>query len=196
MRSSDGHPLTPIELVLARTADEAGGTPAIQRDVLELFGECAPGLRRYVRSSGLAPEAADDVVQEAFLSLFKHLCLSRDRDNLRGWLFRVSHRLALKQRARVTRRQRVEAEWAPHLVDAVMDPAIGPEATLLERQRWRRVCSVIKALPERDRQCLLLACRRASVSGDRGGPGDLARSCRQVARTRGDAVVECAGEVT
>ncbi len=126
------------------------------RDVLELFDECAPGLRRYVQSCGLTPETAEDVVQEAFLALFAHLRVGGARHNLRGWLFRVGHRQALKQRERLQRRQRHHVPWDTRFPDIVADPAADPEMRALGRERRRRLRAVLEALPERDRQCLSL----------------------------------------
>ncbi len=146
----------PFELVLGALHDKAPSRPNVQREVLQLFDECAPGLRRYVRSCGLTPEAAEDVVQDAFLALFRHLCLGGSRRNLRGWLVQVSYRSALKHRERRARRDRREAPWDPQLADAVIDPADDPETQLSEDRRQRRLRAVMRALPGRDRQCLYL----------------------------------------
>lgn len=129
---------------------------SIQDEVLRLFDECGPGLRRYVGAFGLGAEGTEDVVQEVFLQLFRHLQLGRSRANLRGWIFRVGHNLALKQRAKTTRRQRTEATWDASLVEFVVDPGADPEQQLAADRRVRRLRSVVRALPERDRQCLSL----------------------------------------
>ena len=129
---------------------------SIQDEVLRLFDECGPGLRRYVSAFGLGAEATEDVVQEVFLQLFRHLQLGRSRANLRGWIFRVGHNLALKQRAKTTRRHRREGTWDASLAEFVVDPAADPEQQLADDRRSRRLRSVVQALPERDRQCLYL----------------------------------------
>jgi RNA polymerase sigma-70 factor (ECF subfamily) len=113
--------------VVPRAADE---------EVLLLFDRCASSLLRYVASFGLPADEAEDVVQEVFLALFRHLRLDRSRRNLTGWLFRVAHNLALKRRKRLQRRTTVPWDDAVH---APVDPA-----------------PVIQALPPRDRRCLLL----------------------------------------
>jgi RNA polymerase sigma-70 factor (ECF subfamily) len=129
---------------------------AAQNEVLRLFDECAPGLRRYVGAFGLTVEVTEDVVQEVFLQLFKHLRLGRSRANLHGWIFRVGHNLALKQREKAARRHRWEATWDVLLVDRVVDPAANPEQQLADDRRTRQLRAVVLALPERDRQCLFL----------------------------------------
>jgi RNA polymerase sigma-70 factor (ECF subfamily) len=129
---------------------------SIQGEVLRLFDECAPGLRRYVGSFGLGVEGTEDVVQEVFLQLFRHLQLGRSRANLRGWIFQVGHNLALKQRAKTTRRQKTESTWDGSLADLLIDPGANPEQQLVEDRRGRRLRAVLAALPERDRQCVYL----------------------------------------
>jgi len=154
--SSPTSPLLPLQLVHGALPDDAAASPTVQREVLQLFDECAPGLRRYVRSCGLTPDAAEDVVQDAFLALFRHLCLGGSRRNLRGWLVQVCYRSALKQRERGARRDRRETPWAPHLVNTAIDPTDSPEARLSAHRRQRRLRAVVRALPWRDRQCLYL----------------------------------------
>jgi RNA polymerase sigma-70 factor (ECF subfamily) len=127
-----------------------------QIEVLRLFDECAPGLRRYVSAFGLSIEVTEDVVQEVFLQLFRHLRLGRSRANLPGWLFRVAHNLALKQRDKTARRHRWEGTWDATLVNRVTDPAADPEQQLTDDRRTRRLRAVVLALPERDRRCLFL----------------------------------------
>jgi len=137
-----------------------GGTVAADRDaeardeVLRLFDESAPGLRRYVVSLGLDAASADDVVQEVFLALFRHVRLGRSRANLRGWIFQVGHNLALKQRQNA--RRRLSAESPADTADTLADPADNPEEQLASDQRQRRLRSVLRALPQRDRRCLHL----------------------------------------
>ena len=140
----------------ASLAGYGAESTASQEDVLRLFDECAPGLRRYVSAFGLTTEITQDIVQEVFLQLFRHLRLGRSRANLRGWIFRVGHNLALKHREKAARRHRWEGTWDVELVDRVIDPAANPEQQLADDRRVRRLRAVVLALPERDRQCLFL----------------------------------------
>ena len=141
----------------AGRADEAAArSRAVQAEVLALFDECAAGLRRYVRSFGLGAEATEDVLQDVFLSLFRHLGLGRPRSNLKGWLFQVAHNLALKHRHKSHRRQQTESDWDATLADRAIDPTANPEERLAQDERQRRLQSVLRAIPERDRRCLYL----------------------------------------
>jgi RNA polymerase sigma-70 factor (ECF subfamily) len=151
--SSKLHPT--LELALRATLDlPRTGSEAVHTDVLALFDEHGAGLHRYARSFGLGAETARDVVQEIFLSLFRHLSLGRPRHNLRGWLYRVAHNLSLKQRRTATRRKESALDEA--LVERLLDTAANPEERVAEDQRRERLRAVLRALPDRDRRCLYL----------------------------------------
>ena len=128
---------------------------AVEDEVLGLFDCCAPSLRRYVASFGLTADHTEDVVQDVFLALFLHLRLGRPRSHLRGWLFQVAHNRALKLRGRM-QRQRTLACCDDLAMAAHPDPAPNPEIQLAERRRRVRLASVVRALSERDRRCLVL----------------------------------------
>jgi len=127
-----------------------------QRDVLQLFDEFAPALRRYVRSCGLPSDAAEDVVQDAFLALFRHLQRDGDRQNLRGWLVQVSYRGALKHRERLARRQRREGVWAVESMERAAEGSVDPEVHAVASQRRRQLRAVVRTLPRREQTCLQL----------------------------------------
>jgi RNA polymerase sigma-70 factor (ECF subfamily) len=129
---------------------------AAQKEVLHLFDQHSPRLRRYIGSFGLRAEAADDVLQDVFLSLFRHVLLGRSRHNLRGWIFQVGHNLALKHRRSASRSQRTERSWDDVLSESLVDPGDNPERQLAAAERQRRLRAVLRAMPERDRQCLYL----------------------------------------
>jgi RNA polymerase sigma-70 factor (ECF subfamily) len=127
--------------------------PGAEDETLRLFDQCGPSLLRYVASFGLSAEESEDVVQEVFLALFRHLRLERSRHNLKGWVFQVANNLALKQRKRMAKRATAPWDEAAH---ALADPAPNPEALLVERERRQRLKPVLQALPVRDRRCLFL----------------------------------------
>ncbi|MGC2334004.1 MAG: RNA polymerase sigma factor [Candidatus Acidiferrales bacterium] len=138
---------------IARTAS----APAIEieKEVISLFDEFRGRLLRYAISLGVGVQDGEDVIQEVFLSLFRHLHLGRPRSNLRGWIFRVAHHLALKQRNST---QKQQARIAPDTLPAEghADPAANPEERFGETQRQQQLLLVFHALPERDRWCLCL----------------------------------------
>jgi RNA polymerase sigma-70 factor (ECF subfamily) len=72
---------------------------------------------------------------------------------LRGWVFRVGHNLALKQRRR---NQRSVLHDSQAVVETRRDPSPGPDEQLAETQRRAKLAAVFAKLPELDRCCLNL----------------------------------------
>src|SRR5271168_1654871 len=125
----------------------------IEREVMKLFEQFRNPLLRYALSLGIPVHDAEEVIQEVFLSLFRHLQLRRSRKNLRGWLFRVTHNLALKQRSANQRSYaKTTSDWT--IAEEQFDPSPDPEEQLSSAQRRRRLLAVVSALPEADQGCL------------------------------------------
>lgn len=144
-------------LALSGARDDAPELASAHQETLRLFDAHGRALRRYVQSYGLSADAADDVVQETFLALFRHLSLGRSRENLPAWLFRVAQRTALRHRRRASRtaaRERDDSGLAD--VAAPEAPGADPAQALEHRERRRHLLAVVRALPDRSRQCLAL----------------------------------------
>jgi RNA polymerase sigma-70 factor (ECF subfamily) len=131
-----------------------GARERLEEEVVSLFDQFRDPLLRYLSNSGLAPADGEEVIQEVFLSLFQHLHRGKSRENLRGWLFRVAHNLALKRRYR-TRRE-LEAWVEANAGELAIDPGPSPEAQVVIRQTRQRLLAVVEALPEQCRRCLFL----------------------------------------
>lgn len=126
----------------------------IEREVMELYEQFRDPLLRYSLSLGLSIHDAEEVIQEVFLALFRHLRLGRSRKSLRAWLFRVTHNVTLKQRLA----NQVSLQWmaADEKAEESADPAPGPEEQISTAQRRNRLQAVVQALPENDQYCLRL----------------------------------------
>jgi RNA polymerase sigma-70 factor (ECF subfamily) len=150
-------PNAAARLVLLGAIDAAlpASPRAIEDEIIDLFDHLRDGLLRYVVSLGLGTHDAEDVIQEVFLSLFRHLRLGRSRANLRGWVFRVAHNLALKQRQRAQRRQ-AKGVAAEEALERHVDPAANPEEQLAKDQQQRHLLLAVAALSEPDQLCLRL----------------------------------------
>jgi RNA polymerase sigma-70 factor (ECF subfamily) len=145
----------PLDVALLAERRAAAIPDDVRDEVLLVFDVCAPAVRRYVCSCGVATDAADDIVQETFVALFQHLRRGGNRENLRGWVMQVGYRLALKHRRAESRKGRWQGSWDEKAM-MVPDPASGPEGSCLAREEQQRLRAVLKALPVRDRQCVYL----------------------------------------
>src|SRR5271167_4061283 len=129
MRSMPSRPTVSIEELSfprAATAAPAARPSEIEREVISLFDQFRNSLLRYVLSFGLSVHDGEEVTQEVFLALMRHLQLGKSRRNLRGWIFRVAHNLALKQR-QADRRWRNTLEPEAESPEIHHDPSPNPE---------------------------------------------------------------------
>jgi RNA polymerase sigma-70 factor (ECF subfamily) len=120
---------------------------------MALFEQYRDPLLRYSISFGVPVADAEEIIQEVFLSLFRHLQLGRSRQNLRGWIFRVTHNLTLKRR-HANKRMPVASEAEAATAYRVPDPEPNPEDACSESQRQERLLAVVHALPGLDQSCL------------------------------------------
>ncbi|HEX4771308.1 MAG TPA: RNA polymerase sigma factor [Bryobacteraceae bacterium] len=122
------------------------------RIVLEFYDRERLALERYLRLVGVEVDACRDIVHEAFLKLYEHLLANGDATNLRAWLYRVSHNLAMNGRhAAHTRR----TEPLSEAVEPVSSAA-SPEKAILEREADLTLRNAMNELTPNQRRCLIL----------------------------------------
>jgi RNA polymerase sigma-70 factor (ECF subfamily) len=141
------------------SATAATGQPAdrdrLHDEVIELFDRYRGPLLRYLSSFGIACPDGEEIIQEVFLSLLRHLEQGKPRQNLPGWIFRVAHNLGLKRRG-LARRDSGAAAVNGKAAELAIDRELNPEEALIDGQTQERLLSVVQALAEQDRRCLLL----------------------------------------
>ena len=134
---------------------EAAPRPAAEEELVRLFDEVRVPLLRYLLAFPLSLCDSEDVIQEAFLSLYPNLRKGSMHRNPRGWLFRAAHHLALKKRQR-SRRDFGDSELSANVEELAVDPGLNPEDQTVFNQTHKRLQSVVRALTEQDRWCLYL----------------------------------------
>jgi RNA polymerase sigma-70 factor (ECF subfamily) len=115
--------------------------PASQlaEEVVRLFDQLRDRLLRYVISFGLPLQDGEDIVQETFLALFRHMQLGRSCKNLRAWTFQVAHNQALKRRGQARLAVQQATDERTPLADLVPDMSPNPEDELAINRRRQRV---------------------------------------------------------
>ncbi|HEU4632185.1 MAG TPA: RNA polymerase sigma factor [Gemmatimonadaceae bacterium] len=94
--------VAPWELV-ARAA--AGDTPAFTALVAALH----PTVHRWALVFAADPDEADDIVQDAFVQMYRHLARYQRGAPLEAWLYRIVRRAAGQRRRATHRRRRLAA---------------------------------------------------------------------------------------
>ena len=157
---ADTKPMTPRALfhparlarrpVLSTQSDErlvdlvrAGSEPAFET-IVERYRRA---LMRYV-SRLLPPERAEDVVQQSFVNAYEAMHRDAAELNLRPWLYRIAHNTALNAlRDRGLRHDEL---------DERIDGVERPDQALERTQGLRELVVAVQALPERQRDAILL----------------------------------------
>ena len=98
---------------------------------------------------------AADCVQEAFTRAYLHLPELRN-DTVRAWLYRVTINCARDVQRAVRRHPTDALEDSEGRVVEMPDPAMGPEASALQRERNQNLADAITALPMEFRQAVVL----------------------------------------
>jgi len=134
----------PLGLPLLRACDSCEATI--------LYRELRKPLLRYLVSLGLSSDEAQDVVQDAFVSLQRHLTSGGSQENIRSWVFRVAHNRARNRQNSYHRRlgEPLNAE-----VDSISDDAT-PERAVLRKEKFQQLRKAILLLTQAERECQLL----------------------------------------
>lgn len=145
-----------LAAVSISSTGEAKPTP-LEEEVVALFDQMQDRLLRYLLSTGVPVQDGEEIVQEVFLALFRHLQRGKSRRNLRAWVFQVAHNLSVKRYvAKLRDRKHIVEPGAVADEDAFVDRAPNPEDQLVRNQSHARLQSILRALPEQDRRCLSL----------------------------------------
>jgi RNA polymerase sigma-70 factor (ECF subfamily) len=122
------------------------------REATTLYQELRQPLLRYLSGLGLAPDEAQDVVQDTFLALHKHLANDGRQSNIRSWVFRVAHN-------RARNHQQSYAQRMGDSLDLAGDAASGaasPEQIALANEQAQRLDRAVRSLAAQERECLML----------------------------------------
>jgi RNA polymerase sigma-70 factor (ECF subfamily) len=131
-------------------------TDSPEQRIIHLYDSLRPSLYRYLINIGVSPQDVEEVVQESFLRLFRHLRSGGNEDNLRGWIFKVAHNLSIN----VFQGKRHQIEVSPELWQqlslSVPDRTPSPEGQLLQQERIHRIKNGLADLTQLQRNCLNL----------------------------------------
>src|SRR6202021_1949241 len=120
-----------------------------------LYRELRKPLLRYLVCLGLSSDEAQDVVQDAFLILHRHLAAGGSQENIRGWLFRVAHNQARNRQNRYDRNFSAASDAE---IGAISHNAT-PERAVLEKEKFQRLGKAIRLLSAPEREGLFLRAR-------------------------------------
>jgi RNA polymerase sigma-70 factor (ECF subfamily) len=140
---------------LTLSASVTSASSTLSERIQTLFEQLHLPVFRYAMRKTKDSGQAEDITQESFLRLFRHLKEERPVDNPKAWLFTVANNLAIDAIRRDGRLQDLdEATW-----DRIEDARASdgdPERLTLQRERMERLRSAVLNLTDLERECLHL----------------------------------------
>ena len=113
------------------------------------------GVLRLLRLLGVPGTDREDVAQEVFLRVFRHLAGFRRGRPFASWMYRVVVNSAHDYRLRTRRVAFVEAPWSED-TERAADSALGPEGDAARRDLRRSLEAALTLLTERERAVFVL----------------------------------------
>jgi RNA polymerase sigma-70 factor (ECF subfamily) len=135
---------------------EGQRTLKLKEQITQLFIELRMPAYRYLLCLGVVSAEAEEIIQETFFRLYRHVHAGGREDNLRGWVFRVAHNIAVNELKRRKYFERVRLEQWADLTSSSATQSPTPEELLLRKEKMVRVQVAIAELSEQQKQCLYL----------------------------------------
>lgn len=143
-------PLANREGELYLVDGSADSRQLVAREVECHFEKLREPVYVYVFSICRNAHYAEEITQDVFLRLYKSLSSGERITNIRGWVYRVAHNLAINE----SKKRRFE------LLRGASENAWGtapdPEQILLDGERYSRYRRGLESLTEHQRYCLQL----------------------------------------
>lgn len=127
-----------------------------RKKVIDLYDTLRPSLYAYLACLGLSSEESEDITQECFLRLLRHLLEERPERNLRAWIFRVAYNLSMDIHRLGQRLQAGSAEDIGFSNVRREDTALTPEQQVMNKERLQHLERAISLLTSQQRHCVLL----------------------------------------
>ena len=143
----------PVSTARSELVREAAQADA-RREFEERLAECGPLAYRVACGVLRNTADAEDVAQEALLRAYKSFERLRDRSRFRGWLVRISFRLALDRLRSAKRREQRDTLWSQPVN---VPPLASAEDMAASNQFQGHLERALEELPEKLRLVLLLS---------------------------------------
>jgi len=124
--------------------------------VLELFQQLRDPVFGFLLRLTHDPDEAEDLTQETFLRLFRHLRDRRPLDNPRAWLFTVAHNVAVDRVRDETHIIELDDAMWRELEESRSGTHADPEELMMRNERLDRLHAAVLRLTGLQRRCLHL----------------------------------------
>jgi len=143
--------LTDAELLISMTE-----TNQLEQQITQLFETLRQPVYQYLMAVFGNAEEAEDLTQDAFLQLYKTVKSGQTIRNIRFWIFRVAHNLAVNRRKHNQFIAPLDADSWEVIESLLTDSRPNPEQNILLREKYERLYLGLKRLSMQERQALFL----------------------------------------
>jgi RNA polymerase sigma-70 factor (ECF subfamily) len=144
------------ERALALAADRTSGSMTLGERVLTLFEQLRIPVFRYILRKTRDSGRAEDITQETFLRLFRHLRENRLLDNPKAWIFTVASNLAVDASRDESHIKDLDETTWKNIEASRSGLQADPEKLMLQRERLDRLHVAVLNLTRLQRECLHL----------------------------------------
>lgn len=138
------------------TGSDPKSSQQLAESITQLYEEHHAAFFRYLVVSGSTPTEADDLIQEAFLRLFRQLGNPEQVDNPRSWLLRVMQNLRIDSVRRRKRECELDRPEFEYLAQQLCSQEADAESRMIAQERDARVKTALRGLSPRQCEYLML----------------------------------------
>ncbi len=131
-------------------------TLTIEEKVKQYFEQLREPVLRYLIATFGEIAQAEEITQESFLRLYKSLNEGQHILNVKAWVFRVAHNLAINQIKSRQFIQPLEEDSWNELEKTLQAKDANPEQKLLQKEKYKRLRLAMSRLTLIERECLNL----------------------------------------
>jgi RNA polymerase sigma-70 factor (ECF subfamily) len=132
------------------------GSDSLKEKVARHFEQWREPVYRYLVAAFGPAAQAEEITQEVFLKLYEAMQKGQEITNVRAWVLRSAHNLAIDQiRTRQYLAPLDEAAWEA-ACRSLQDTTPNPEQRLLQLEKFGRLQAAVARLTRVERQCLHL----------------------------------------
>jgi RNA polymerase sigma-70 factor, ECF subfamily len=128
----------------------------LEQQITQLFETWRFPVYQYLMAVFGNPAEAEDLTQDAFLQLYTTIKSGQTIRNVRFWIFRVAHNLAVNRRKHNQFMTPLDADSWDEIEKLIPDTNLNPEQNVLLREKYERLYLGLKRLSMQERQALYL----------------------------------------
>jgi RNA polymerase sigma-70 factor (ECF subfamily) len=128
----------------------------LEQQITQLFETWRFPVYQYLMAVFGNPAEAEDLTQDAFLQLYTTIKSGQTIRNVRFWIFRVAHNLAVNRRKHNQFITPLDADSWDEIEKLIPDTNLNPEQNILLREKYERLYLGLKRLSMHERQALYL----------------------------------------